>query len=264
VTNRLHLILPAAGLGSRFKEVGELRPKPLIPVFELPMILWVLMNFPLNPIDKVWIVSQRCDDLPLHLASYLNKLDLDVEFIEIDGLTEGPASTVSLALKWIPDDDPVVVANTDQFIYEDIGSYLQAVRFGHAPGILLTMLATSNAWSYVGRDPKGKVTHIVEKIEISEEATVGVYGWSRSRHAKESFFDTFSKDLRTNNEFYVAPTYNYLIDNNYSIETVLIGQHGIAVHGLGTPKDLEKFLNRVESKNAAENHMVRLGLAPKN
>ena len=71
MTKRLHLILPAAGLGSRFKEVGESRPKPLILVFDLPMILWVLLNFPLMESDKIWIISQIKDGLPGALTPFL-------------------------------------------------------------------------------------------------------------------------------------------------------------------------------------------------
>jgi hypothetical protein len=67
------------------------------------MILWVLLNFPLKPSDKIWVVSQKSDAIPNHLSTFLSKLDLDVEFIEINGLTNGPASTVSLALEKIPD-----------------------------------------------------------------------------------------------------------------------------------------------------------------
>jgi dTDP-glucose pyrophosphorylase len=242
VSKRLNLILPAAGLGSRFKEVGESRPKPLIPVFEIPMIIWVLLNFNLEKSDKVWIISQREDQLPKNLNAFINKLGIDIEFIEIDGLTEGPASTVDFALGRIPDGECVVVANTDQYVFTDLGDFVRMVRRGESTGQILTMTASSNAWSYVGRNSEGLITEVVEKVEISNEATVGIYGWSDSRDAKQAFQDTFQRNLRTNNEFYVAPTYNYLINRGQLVETNLIGEHGLAVHGLGTPKDLIDFL----------------------
>jgi hypothetical protein len=82
---------------------------------------------------------------------------------------------------------------------------------------------------------------VIEKVEISNEATVGIYGWHKAEDAKSSFQDTFERNIRTNNEFYVAPTYNHLISQGKTIETDLVGVHGIAVHGLGVPKDLESF-----------------------
>lgn len=242
MSKRLNLILPAAGLGSRFRDVGESRPKPLIPVFGLPMIMWVILNFKLHQSDKVWVISQRLDQVPDQLFRLTDVLGVDFKFIEIDGITEGPASTVSLALSQIPDDESVVVANTDQYVFADTTPFLQKVRGGSSCGQILTMAASSNAWSYVGRNSEGMITEVIEKVEISNEATVGVYGWNKSIDAKKSFQDTFDRNLRTNNEFYVAPTYNYLIDSGAVVETDMIGSHGIAVHGLGTPKDLAEFL----------------------
>jgi len=78
-----------------------------------------------------------------------------------------------------------------------------------------------------------------------------------------SFLYTFHRDLRSNNEFYVAPTYNYLIENGFSVETMLIGDHGVAVHGLGTPKDLGDFLCHEQSIQVAVNFKTKLGLLPK-
>ena len=51
-----------------------------------------------------------------------------------------------------------------------------------------------------------------------------------------------AKNIRTNNEFYVAPVYNELISNGKKIETFNIGEVGNGMHGLGTPSDLNAFL----------------------
>lgn len=260
MSNRLNLILPAAGLGSRFREVGETRPKPLIPVFGIPMIMWVLLNFKLQAADKIWIISQRADQLPQNLEKFLVSLGIELEFIEIDGLTEGPASTVNLVLGQIPDDESVLVANTDQYVFADTASFIQKIRSGSSCGQILTMTASSSAWSYVGRDNEGVITEVVEKVEISNEATVGVYAWHKSEDAKRSFRDTFNRNLRTNNEFYVAPTYNFLISEGKLIETDLVGEHGIAVHGLGIPKDLELFHKNALAAESSVLIKSRLGL----
>ena len=48
---------------------------------------------------------------------------------------------------------------------------------------------------------------------------------------------------RVNNEFYTCPVYNYLIKQGKKI-----GSYNIAfdqMHGLGTPEDLEKYLNKL-------------------
>ena len=81
--SRINLVLPAAGLGSRFRDIGELRPKPLIPVFDLPMIMWVLLNFPLKSTDKAWVISQEKDGLPQALAGIAHMLPFEIEFVEL-------------------------------------------------------------------------------------------------------------------------------------------------------------------------------------
>jgi NDP-sugar pyrophosphorylase family protein len=258
--NRINLVLPAAGLGSRFRDVGELRPKPLIPVFGLPMIIWVLLNFPLRSEDKVWIISQTKDCLPDAIRPFSSTLPFEVEFLEIDGLTEGPASTVNLVLKNLPDVDGLIVANTDQYVFADLSPFVDLVRSNSCAGQILTMHASSNAWSYVGRDSNGKIDRVIEKVEISNEATVGVYGWATVALAKGAFKDTFQRNIRTNNEFYVAPTYNHLIGQGLKVETCLVGDHGKAVHGLGTPVDLETFLKNPEAESIVKRYKHELGV----
>jgi dTDP-glucose pyrophosphorylase len=258
MTNRINLVLPAAGLGSRFRAVGEFKPKPLITVFEIPMIIWVLLNFPLKSEDRVFIISQVNDHLPSSVAHLLRKLPFEVNFIEIDGLTEGPAVTVSLAFDKISDDEALIVANTDQFVFENLEPFLEKVRERNSDGQILTMVASTNAWSYVGRDREGNIDQVIEKVEISNEATVGIYGWSRSLYAKAAFQDSFDRNIRTNNEFYVAPTYNFMIKQNKKVETLLIGNHGIAVHGLGIPSDLRDFLSNPHAQRISKAFISKL------
>ena len=47
------------------------------------------------------------------------------------------------------------------------------------------------------------------------------------------------KDIRTNNEFYVCPTYNELIAEGKKIRIKNIAK----MWGLGTPEDLNNFLD---------------------
>jgi len=191
----------------------------------------------------------------------LNALPFEVEFLEIDGLTEGPASTVNLVLKNLPDSEGLIVANTDQYVFSDLSPFVALVRSKSCAGQILTMHASSNAWSYVGRDSNGKIDRVIEKVEISNEATVGVYGWATVGFAKSAFEDTFQRNIRTNNEFYVAPTYNYLINQGLTVETYLVGDHGKSVHGLGIPVDLEAFLDNPEARFIAKGYKRALGVS---
>ena len=48
-------------------------------------------------------------------------------------------------------------------------------------------------------------------------------------------------NLRVNNEFYVAPTYNQLIAAGAKIVTMKTGREYDGMYGLGIPEDLELF-----------------------
>jgi len=114
--------------------------------------------------------------------------------------------------------------------------------------VSLTMIASGAKWSYVERGNDGSIIRVVEKIEVSEEATVGIYGWSSGKLLLESIKDLIQSNTRVNNEFYIAPTYNYLLSSFLTVNTVSVGTHGESVHGLGTPEDLEHFLKQKSLK----------------
>jgi NDP-sugar pyrophosphorylase family protein len=242
----IQLVIPAAGAGSRFREVGIRTPKPLIPISGIPMIIWVIANFSLCKEDKLIIVCQESDNLKEHLEKFLNLVPCKIEYVEINDLTDGPATTVSLAASNLDLDKPVIVANSDQYVSEGLAEFIDSVRCSKYVGTILTMEASGNKWSYVGRDSKGKINEVVEKQEISSEATVGIYAWSSANKMMDGIAYLKSINLRVNNEFYLGPTYGYLIKNNLSVGTVSVGTHGAAVHGLGTPDDLDQFLNHMD------------------
>jgi hypothetical protein len=59
-----------------------------------------------------------------------------------------------------------------------------------------------------------------------------------------------AKNLRVNNEFYVAPVYNQLIGEGARIGVYDVGSVGRGMYGLGTPPDLDAFLALPVSKVA--------------
>ena len=211
---RIQYVVPAAGLGSRFKVAGFTTIKPLIPVGNIPMIIWPISNLSLEPQDILIIVTKKGDDLSSIRTRWFRNIRCQIEFIEMDNLSEGPASTVEAALGFIDLELPLVVLNSDQYVSTPIANYINELRtcYSESFGSILTMKAVGNKWSYIGRDRLGNIEKIVEKNPISTEATVGIYAWSNAKLFATSLKQMKNDELRTNNEFYVAPSYNYLID----------------------------------------------------
>lgn len=242
----IQLVIPAAGLGSRFKDVGVLTPKPLILISGIPMIIWVISNFNLSPADSALIVCQKADGLPQALEKYISQFPFSIRFVEIEGLTSGPASTLELIMHQLSPDIPLIVANSDQYVSKDLSKFVMSVRNRENSGTILTMQASGEKWSYIGRDVTGKIVEVVEKKEISNEATVGIYAWLKPILLEGSIQFLKAEKLLVNGEYYVAPSYGYLIEQELSIGVFSVGSHGTAVHGLGTPQDLQEFLEHPE------------------
>lgn len=257
---KINLVIPAAGQGSRFKTTGVNTPKPLIPIFGIPMIGWVIANFSLKPDDVIWIISRKEDEIPVNLKKLLPKLNFQTQFIEIDHLTDGAASTLEFAFEAIPKNEIVICANSDQYISADLTPFMKMVRAKETSGQILTMTAFGDKWSYIKRNSSGDVVEVVEKMQVSDEATVGVYGWKSVGLAANSIATMKKANFMVNGEFYVAPSYSFLINQGGDIATFNVGGIEEGVHGLGTPEDLKNFLNHPEVENYFDFVRSKLGI----
>jgi hypothetical protein len=81
------------------------------------------------------------------------------------------------------------------------------------------------------------IIEVAEKKPISTDATCGVYWWRKGSDFVKYTNEMFAADDRTLNEFYICPAYNYAIKDNKIIQAVPVR----AMHGLGTPEDLQTF-----------------------
>jgi len=165
-------------------------------------------------------------------------------------VTEGAACTVLLAREHIDTNDPLMLANSDQWVDIDINDYLATMDRQQADGLIMTMKADDPKWSFVGLNPAGLVTRVVEKQVISDEATVGIYNDRRGSDFVRAADRMIEKNLRVNNEFYVAPTYNELIAEGARVAIFNVGREGAGMYGLGIPSDLTEFLRTSVSLKA--------------
>lgn len=236
----LNIVIPMAGRGSRFANAGYVLPKPLIDVNGKPMIEIVTEN--LRPSCEYRFIYLCLSEhiVKFDLVKKLEKIEKNSVIIPVSKVTEGAACTVLLAEGLINNDDPLMIANSDQYIDADIDTYLKMQ--GDADGIIMTMTAHDNKWSFIKYDTNGYVTEVREKEVISQEATVGVYNFARGAEFVSGAHDMISKNIRVNNEFYVAPVYNQLIEKGKKFRYYNIGSLQNGMYGLGVPEDLEWFL----------------------
>lgn len=238
----INIVIPMAGAGSRFRDAGYSKPKPFIDVAGKPMIVRVLENLAYTNARFFLIARQDHIESEAELSRQIER-DFNATFIPIGHLTEGTACTVLHARKYINNDQPLLIANSDQIVDLDIADFIKDCYKRKLDGSIITFIDEKRdpKWSFARLSASGLVEEVQEKKAISKFATVGIYFYARGRDFVDAAIDMFVQRDRVNNEYYTCPTYNYLIREhkrisiyNISIETM---------HGLGTPEDLDAFLS---------------------
>jgi HAD superfamily hydrolase (TIGR01509 family) len=234
--SKLNVLIPMAGAGSRFAQAGYTFPKPLIEVNGKPMIQVVVENLNIEA-NYIFIVQKEHYE-KYNLKYLLNLIAPDCKIVQVDGITEGAACTTLLAKEFIDNDQPLVMANSDQFIEWDSNNVLYSFSADGIDGGILSFKATHPKWSYAKLDENGFVSEVAEKKPISDNATVGVYFWKNGSDYVKYAEQMIEKNIRVNNEFYVCPVFNEAIQDGKKVRIKEIK----GMWGIGTPEDLNYFV----------------------
>ncbi len=235
--SKLNVLIPMAGAGSRFAQQGYTFPKPLIDVEGKPMIQVVIENLNIEA-NYIYLV-QKDHYEKYNLKHLLNLITPNCKIVQVDGVTDGAARTTLLAKEFIDNDAPLVMANSDQYVEWNSNECLYAFTADSIDGGIITFEATHPKWSFAKLGDDGFVSEVAEKRPISNMATVGIYYWKRGSDYVKYAEQMIDKDIRTNNEFYVAPVFNEAIADGKKIRAKNIEK----MWGIGTPEDLNYFLD---------------------
>lgn len=234
----MKILIPMAGEGSRFKAEGFTFPKPLIEVKGKPMIQAVVENL---DFDAEYIFLVRSSHLKDYegLSSTLSRITNDKStIVEVDSLTEGAAATALLARDHIDNQEDLLIANSDQLIVFEKENFSLIKRLTDVEAIVFTFNAVHPKWSFVELNSRGFAIRVEEKNPISNIATCGIYWYRKGSDFVKYADKMIEKNIRTNNEFYIAPVYNELIKDNKKLVPFYVNK----MFGLGTPEDLDIYL----------------------
>jgi NDP-sugar pyrophosphorylase family protein len=213
-------------------EKGYEKPKPLIDVNGVPMIKAVVDSL---DIDGNYIfVVQKQHSVQYHLLDVLDDIVPGCTVIEIDGVTDGAAITTLAAKDLINNNNPLLIANSDQVVVWDSSVITSLLR---SWDLIALFKANESKWSF-SKIEDGFITEVAEKKVISDNANVGIYGWSKGSDYVRYAEQMIDKGIKTNNEYYVAPVYNEAILDGKRIIPYFVDE----MHGIGTPEDLEDYI----------------------
>lgn len=237
----INIVVPMAGSGSRFVAAGFTKPKPFIDVAGKPMIVRVLENLACPDARFILIARKEHMEAEPELVAKIER-DFGALFIPIDKLTEGTVCTVLHARRHINNDEPLLIANSDQIVDSGIAAFTDDCRNRRLDGSILTFIDPYRdpKWSFARIGDDGLVAAVKEKVAISEHATVGIYLFAKGKYFVDGAIDMIIDNDRVNGEFYTCPVYNHAIADGRRIG--IFGIDFAQMHGVGTPDDLAAYI----------------------
>ena len=241
----VHIIMPMAGEGSRFKKEGYSVPKPLIELNDRELYKHALDSLNMLDADEfkhTFIVREEFYDIISKqiLESYPN-----ANILSVKETTKGALETVMLAEDYIEDDDYVIVMDCDlEFKSEEFIEELNDAINNIEP-MLLSFYSRDPKYSFVSCNAYGDVLLVAEKELISTHAIGGCYclgsGKLFKKCAKMYIYD-FYKGKINSPEIYISLIYNYIINEcETSVNVYDMNFHKDHYWSYGTPYDLEHY-----------------------
>jgi NDP-sugar pyrophosphorylase family protein len=244
--NNTTLILPMAGAGSRFFNVGYSTPKPLLDIEGTHMIIKAIECLP-STTNKIFICQKE------HLNKYNIKNTIldkypNSEFIYIDYITEGQACSCELALKNMNDiNNPILISACDNGVYYDINEYSKLINDNDVDIIIWSFSNNStsklypNMYAWLDVDENNFIKRVSVKKPFDDckniYAIIGTMLFKKAEYFLEGLKYIYNDNLRTNGEFYVDNMIEPLIKNGYKCKIFNVKNYLC----WGTPNDYKTY-----------------------
>lgn len=252
----LHIIMPMAGEGNRFKEAGYNIPKPLIKFEGKELYRHSLESLDFSNYKKYVNINIKYTFIVR--KEFIDDYNIDVEIkkyypnaniLFVDKTTRGALETLMIAKELIEDDDYVISTDCDFKFQCD--SYVRQIwerciydHISHVP-MVMTFYSRNPMYSFIHPVNKHYGDHLEEKNPISSYAICGCYALGNGKNLKlasEQYIKDFEEGKIKSKELYISGVYNYVIKiiNGY-VQIVDMDLHNDHLWSFGTPYDLEHY-----------------------
>jgi dTDP-glucose pyrophosphorylase len=230
----INILIPMAGEGSRFKNTHSL-PKPLISINDKPMIVRAIESLGIT--GKYHFVIRNNEFMQQTIGA-IYSICPDPNIVSVNYTPNGAAASALIMEDYINKDDELIIANCDQIMNWNAYDVISDMRT--YDGAVVTITDNDPKHSYV-RIEDGFAIQFVEKEVISKHALTGIHYWKHAKYFFESAKRMINDGKKSaNGEYYIAPTYNYLVKEGMDIGVCRI--QNSEFYPVGTPEDLEKYL----------------------
>jgi len=230
----MNILVPMAGAGVRLAKAGYNLPKPLVQVNGRSLIEIAYESWGLE--GKYIFVVQESHDQQFDFQRILSNFVEDFTIIRTSGLTQGAACTALLAEEYVDNEEELVIAVVD--VYNKIPK--KPWSNVACDGVIFVTESQSPIFSYAKVDDESFVAEVAEKKVISKFATSGIYHWAHGCDFVKYAKQMISKNVRTNNEFYICPVYNEAIADGKKFVVVPVDE----MYDLGTHENIQIFTEK--------------------
>lgn len=230
----MNIIIPMAGEGTRVRSTV---PKPLVEVLpNKPMIELALDSLNIDGHYCFIVRRYHNQDWNVALRESIRKTVGQAVIVEIDYLTQGPATSALHAPQLFFGKTDLLVANCDQIMHWDADKFIDFTKTTFADGVVVTYKTDTPKNSYARVYDYPEFDIIKEKEVISEYALNGIHWWKHGELFAESVERMMEVNDTVNGEYYVGPSYNYMYGTKmvYNIEP---SNH----FAVGTLEDIQRY-----------------------
>lgn len=241
--NKIHLIMPMGGKGSRFENHGFQNPKPLINIYKKPFFYWSTMSI----LKFVDVIDLRFVVLKEHIEKFeidkkIHNYFPEAKIIVLDHVLNGPVLTCMEGIKDIEDDYPIIFNDCDHlFKSTQMNESIINGRIEKISGALVTFKSNKPQYSYVKYD-NDKVSGTIEKVVASNDAICGAYLFRSASQIKKLAEDYFSNCEYK--EYFISGLYNIIARNGGLIDIYDTDYHVT----FGIPEEYEEAIKDTHYK----------------
>lgn len=231
--NKVHLIMPMGGAGSRFFKNGFVMPKPLIEINKKPFFYWATRSIEkfVDIEDLIFVVLQEHID-KFNIDSKIKEYFPNAKLVVIPELLPGALLTCLEGVKIISDEFPIIFNDCDHcFRCDDFNKYCNSGEFDDIDAALITFESHDPKYSFLELDENNNVIRTVEKKAISTHAICGAY-YFKNRNILEEGSKVYLNNCDYS-EFFVSGVYNVLANDNKIIKNFNVDFH----LSFGTPEE---------------------------
>lgn len=204
----INVLLPAMGTSAFFKDAYF--PKPLIEINGKTMIEMVVDNYEdIDPKNYIFVFSDT-DCKKFHLDDSVKILSPASKVIKLSNQTAGALCTCLMAVEYVNDDIPLIIANSDQIIDIDYKKVLNHFEKIGADAGVITFPNIHPRWSYARKNGE-EVVEVTEKRPISKDAIAGFYYFKKGSDFIQAAKNALIKQNNLDGKYYISASINEVI-----------------------------------------------------